>query len=85
MSKEAKIGLFAIAAIAVGIWGFKYIMGDNLLDRNSIKVSVIAWLFLTAILEKLIFLYKLRFNFKYIFYIHEYKCDISKFSYQEKH
>lgn len=36
MSKETKIGIFAIVTIAIGIWSFKYLMGTNLLDTNTL-------------------------------------------------
>ena len=36
MSKEVKIGLFALVTIAIGIWGFKYLMGNNILDSSTV-------------------------------------------------
>lgn len=39
MSKEVKIGLFAIFAIGIGIWGFKYLMGNNILDSSTVIYS----------------------------------------------
>ncbi|MEQ8703740.1 MAG: MlaD family protein [Phaeodactylibacter sp.] len=39
MSNEVKVGLLAIAAIAVSYWGYKFIMGKNvLLKSNTYKV-----------------------------------------------
>ncbi len=39
MSKEVKVGLLAIVAIAVSYWGYKFIMGKNvLLKSNTYKV-----------------------------------------------
>ncbi len=35
MKKEIRIGLFAIIAIALLIWGYKYLMGTNLLNRSN--------------------------------------------------
>ncbi len=35
ISNEARIGLLAIAAIAIGIWGFKYLKGVNLLTTSN--------------------------------------------------
>lgn len=36
MSKEVKIGLFTILSIGIGIWGFKYLMGNNILDSSTV-------------------------------------------------
>lgn len=35
MKKEIRIGLFAIIAIALLIWGYKYLLGTNLLNRSN--------------------------------------------------
>ncbi len=35
MSKEIRIGLLAIVAIAVLIWGYKYLLGQNLLKASN--------------------------------------------------
>lgn len=35
MSKEIKIGLLAIAAIVLLIWGYKFLLGSNLLERSN--------------------------------------------------
>ena len=35
MSKEVKIGLLALTAIAVSIWGFRFIKGSNLLRSSN--------------------------------------------------
>ena len=35
MKREVSIGLFAIIAIALLIWGYKYLLGTNLLDRTN--------------------------------------------------
>ncbi len=35
ISNETRIGLLAIAAIAIGIWGFKYLQGINLLKTSQ--------------------------------------------------
>ncbi len=36
MSNETKIGLLAIVAIAISIWGYKYILGTNLLSSSNV-------------------------------------------------
>ncbi len=33
MKKEVKVGLLALSAIAIALWGFKYLQGQNLLVR----------------------------------------------------
>jgi phospholipid/cholesterol/gamma-HCH transport system substrate-binding protein len=35
ISNETRIGLLALAAIAIGIWGFEYLKGINLLTRSQ--------------------------------------------------
>jgi phospholipid/cholesterol/gamma-HCH transport system substrate-binding protein len=35
LSKETKIGILAIVALALGIWGFSFLKGRNLLDRRQ--------------------------------------------------
>ena len=34
MSKESKIGIFAIIVLAVSVWGYKYLKGKNLLSKS---------------------------------------------------
>ncbi|MCB0570679.1 MAG: MCE family protein [Phaeodactylibacter sp.] len=36
MSNEVKVGILAIAAIVLSIWGFKFIMGKNVLIKSNI-------------------------------------------------
>lgn len=36
MSNETKIGLLAVVALALSIWGYKYILGSNLLTRSNV-------------------------------------------------
>lgn len=34
MSKEARLGLFAIIVLAMAIWGYKYLKGQNILSKS---------------------------------------------------
>ena len=36
MSNEVKIGLLAIVAIALSFWGYKFILGKNMLVKSNI-------------------------------------------------
>ncbi len=36
MSREIKIGLLAITTLALSLWGYKYIMGRNILKRSNL-------------------------------------------------
>ena len=36
MSKEIKIALLVIIALVVSIWGYKYIIGKNLLKKSNV-------------------------------------------------
>lgn len=40
MSKESRIGIFAIIVLAVAIWGYKYLKGKNLLSKSYTFYSV---------------------------------------------
>jgi len=41
MSKEAKVGLLVLVAILAGIWGFNYLKGVNLLNRNNLNLYAV--------------------------------------------
>ncbi len=40
MRKETKIGIFAVITIAVAIWGYKYLIGFNILARTTTVYSI---------------------------------------------
>lgn len=40
MSKETKIGLFTLLAIAAAIWGYTFLKGQNILNRSNIFYAI---------------------------------------------